>query len=233
MVLEYWAQRQQKQGNEDAAKKARDLVEEYGDVPLPPILTLPSKEQQKEVPRLSQEALQGLEKEGYLTYELGGQSIRSLKEQGRRFNSDWHKGNLKFEALISKKSQVAINPKQLFLQNSNRKTYGQQEEMVKEFSEELSRRIPGIEAIIGEASDYIELAFRHLDETSERLFGEKYEYYYTRTKTPIEGPFLAIVGYFNAKTSIDVKRCHRDDDGANNVWVCPLVVPRTHARVPT
>lgn len=230
MALEHWAQRQQEKGNKNAAKKARELLEEYGDVPLPPTLTLPSKEQQEEVLRFSQETLQGLEKEGYLIYELGGQSIRSLKEQGKKFNSDWHKSNLKFETLISKKSQVAINPKQLFLSDSNRKTYKQQEEMVKGFSEELSRRVPSIEAIIGEASDYLELAFQHLDATSERLFGETYEYYYTRTKTPTEGPFLATVGYFNAKTSIDVSRSRRDDNSANNVWISPLVMP---TRTPT
>lgn len=225
MVLEYWAQKQQKHGNEGAAKKARELLKEYGDVPLPPTLTLQSKEQQEEVLRFSQEARQGLEKEGYLIYKLGGQSIRSLKEQGKRFDSTWHRDFPHFEALTSRVSEVAINPNQLFLPNSNRKTFKQQEEIVKGLFEELSRRIPSVEAIIGEVPDYLELAFNHLRETSGRLFGEEYKYGYTRTKTPTEASLMAGVGNFDARLGLDIKRWGRDNGAANDLWITALVVP--------
>ncbi len=198
----------------------RRELKQLGDVPLP------SGEALVEVKRFSLETRQALEKEGYLIYQLTGQSIKSLREAGRKFWSAWHKDYPDFEALTSKLTEVAINPKTLFLPDSNRKTLKEQEKMVKEFSQNLSRKIKGAEAIIGETPDYVELAFRHLDATGNYLFGKEYSYNCTRTKTLTVGSFVALVGYFfGPRRGLYVYRCFRDA-GRDCIWGAPLVVPQ-------
>lgn len=176
--------------------------------------------------RFSQEARESLAAADYRIYTLTGQSIRTLKEAGRQFWSSWHNDYPHFEALSSQQSEVAIpaDPKNLFLHESNNKTLEEQEEMVKNFSQELGKKISGVQAIIGEVPDYIELAFQHLDATSkeeneDNLFGEKY----ARTKTPTVGSFVAYIGSFGAGR-LGVGRWDRGD-GDGNVFVAPLVVP--------
>ena len=185
---------------------------------------LVGKEAPAEVKRFSPEARQALENQGYFVYELTGQSIRSLREAGGRFWSDWHKDNPEFEALTSRVSEVAFNPSELFLPDSNRKPLSQQEEMVAGYSKELARKISGVEAVIGEAPEYAELYFTHFRATGEHLFGEKYGYNYARTKTSTVGSSVAFVGDVRPVYGLSVYDLHRDypDDG---VFAAPLVVP--------
>lgn len=177
-----------------------------------------------EVRRFSSQT-RALEKEGYLVYELSGQSIRSFKEAGRPFQSTWHKDYPHLENLTSSKTEFAIDPQKLVLPKSNNKTLKEQEEMVREFSLRLARKIPGVEAIIGESPDYVELVFLHLDKTGQRLFGEKYDYSFTRTKTPVDSSSIA-VGNFQAEYGLEVFRCRSDEDRRVGVWIAPLVVPK-------
>jgi len=165
-----------------------------------------------------------LEKEKYVICELSGQSIRTLREAGKPFWSTWHKDHSDFEQLTSRRSEVAINPNQLFLPNSNNKTLAQQEKMVGDFSKKLSKKVQGVEAIVGEASDYVELTFTYLGATGVRLFGKDYDYRYTRTKTPTVGSYVARVGSFDADDGLHVHDW-RHDGGHSSVWVSPLVVP--------
>lgn len=99
----------------------------------------------------------------------------------------------------------------------------EQEEMVRKFSKELGGRIPGVKAIIGEAPDYIELAFRHFDKTGERLFGKRYNSDYTRTKTPTMGFDVALVGNFHDEFGLSFASRHRDSINIH-LWVSPLIV---------
>ena len=177
-----------------------------------------------EIKRFSQEQKEALEKQGFVIYGLTGQSIKTLRDAGRKFWSTWHKDFPDFEALGSMHSEVAINPSNLFLPRSNNKTLAQQEEMVSEFSEELVKKVQGVKAIIGQASDYEELAFRHLDATKEYLFGAKDKYNSARTKTPTGGSHVAYVGNFSAGHGLDVRDWHAVD-GRGNVHAAPLVVP--------
>lgn len=170
------------------------------------------------------ETQQALKKEGFLIYPLTGQSMKSLKEAGKKFWSTWHKAYSDFEALSSRLSQVAINPQKLFLPDSNRKSLSKQEEMVANFSQELSRKIKGVKAIIGEAPDYIELAFAHLETTGEYLFGEKYNYHYARTKTLINDSEVANVGCFSRKFGLQITRW-RPRHSLESIWAVPILVP--------
>ena len=123
-------------------------------------------------------------------------------------------------------SEVAIKPDALFIPNSNNKILKQQENLVGKFSKDLGKKVKGVEAIMGEAPDYVELAFAHLDATGDRLFGEKYGYNYARTKTPTVGPSVAVVGRFGAVAGLDVDDWDRGD-GYGDVFASPLVVPKS------
>ena len=170
------------------------------------------------------ETQQILEKEGFLIYPFSGQSIKSLREAGEKFLTTWHKNYPDFEALTSRLSQVAINPQNLFLPDSNKKTLLRQEEMVVAFSQEISRKIKGVRAIIGEAPDYIELVFIHLKETGEYLFGKKYNYGYARTKTLINDSEVVNVGRFSHKFGLQIIRL-RPNHRFKFVWAVPILVP--------
>ncbi len=178
-----------------------------------------------EITRFSDEQREALKKEGYLIYGLTGQSIKTLRGAGRKFWSTWHKDSqfADFEALRSMHSEVAINPSELFLPKSNNKTLAQQEEMVDKFSQELGEKVKGVKAIIGQAPDYEELAFRHLDATQDYLFGVKYNYDYARTKTPTSGSDVAHIGNFLADGLLVFR--WRAGLGGDDVHATPLIVP--------
>lgn len=218
MSMEHWRLKQLAKGNSAAAKIAEGLIDQFGDIPLPP------PEAPVEVKKFSIEQREALKKEGYLIYVLTGQSIKTLRDSGRRFWSTWNKQFPDLEALGSMQSEVAIDPDRLFLPGSNNKTLKQQEDMVEEFSQELGKKVPGVKAIIGQVPDYVELAFRHLDATKNYLFGTKYNYDYTRTKTPTGGSHVAEVGSFSADYGLDVDYWYADL-GSRYVRAAPLVVP--------
>lgn len=178
-----------------------------------------------EVRRFSQEAKEALRREGYAVYELTGQSIASVRDSGRKFWTTWHRDYPDFEALTSMHSEVAINPAKLFLPKSNNKTLVQQEDLIARFSEDLGTRIQGVEAIMGEAPDYVDLAFARLNDTGDYLFGERDGYNYARTKTPTVGSLVAGVGLFDPAHGLGVYDWARDD-GHVDVFAAPLVVPK-------
>jgi len=187
-------------------------------------IPLPNPESLSTIKEFSPETKEALEKEGYLIYSLTGKSIKDLKKEGMKFWSTWHEKYPDFETKPSIYSEVAFNPKHLFLPNSNNKTLAQQEKFVECFSQKLGQKIKGVKAIIGEAPDYVELTFNHLKRTSERLFGKNYNYDYSRAKTPTVGSNVAVVGYFSAALGLDVDYWfHGESHG--DVWIAPLVVP--------
>ena len=225
MALEYYELQMRESGNTAAAEFARVTREQFGDI------ALPSNNGHIEIPtvpvvRFSDEAKAALEKQKFIIHELTGQSIKSLKDSGRKFWTDWHKQYPDFEALASRRSEVAINPEKLFIDKSNNKTLSEQEEMIRKFSESLAKgrnRIPNVEAIMGGAPDYVELVFRHLDATGDYLFGEKYGYNYAMTKTFV-GAGVASVGGFGPADGLLVSHWN-PDYGHDYVFAAPLVVP--------
>lgn len=186
------------------------------------------KETKVEPVRFSDEARSWLEKEKYLIYPLTGQSIKTQEYAGRPFYSTWHNRNPDFEALASRNSEVAIRPDQLFLPKSSGKSLDDQLGMVARMSADMSRQVRGAQPIIGEAPDYIELAFKHLDTTGQRLFGEDFGYGYARTVTPVGGG-VAIVGGFIAgrRGGLNVGSWLLDGKKLGGLWVrvAPLIVP--------
>jgi len=175
-----------------------------------------------ELVRFTSETKKALEREGYVVHELTGQSIASLKDQGRGFRSTWHRYP-DFEALASRLSEVAINPEELFLQRSGNKTLSEQQRLIAAHSAMLSLRYPGTEAILGEAPDYIEIAFKHLDATKQYLFGKDFGFNFTRTNTRVEGG-VASLGLFDPGGGWHVGSWGADVR-SGGLRVAPLVVP--------
>lgn len=224
MAIERWELVQRQKGNIHGAEMAKVLRDQYGDVPLPQSIQDVSREVPTlKIARFTSETRQKLEEAGYRVHALTGQSIKTFHDAGKPFWSTWHRDRPELEAMTSRLSEVAVNPDQLFLPDSNRKTLKEQEAMVKKFSKAL--KIDGVEAIVGEMPDYVELAFTHFDTTGERLFGQKYNYNYARTKTPTSGSNVAHVGHFSADNGLRVSNWNRDR-GYGGVFAAPLVVPK-------
>ena len=219
MAFERFIHELRSTGNEEDRAFA-DMAKAYrkqrgGDIPL--------KEKIGDVVRFSPEQRKGLERKGYLVYGLTGQTIATLRDTGHPFWSTWHQGEA-IEQVRSMLTEVAVNPKNLFLQDSNRKTLDEQLAMVEKFGRKIAGEVKGITAILGSAPDYTELAFAHQDQRGQRLFGEDFNYDYTRTTTPTGGSDVAIVGFFSADFGLRVAFWHRVGR-VGDFWAAPLVVP--------
>lgn len=165
--------------------------------------------------KFTPEACGGLERLGCKIYSLTGQSIRTLRDAGKTIRKV-RKDYLQLEEMTSRLTEVAINPNQLFLPGSNGKTLAEQERMMAKFSSGL--QINGVEAVIGEMPDYVELIFQHLDETESHLFDKDY-HGHARTKTK-----NVAVGYFHIGRGQYIPGWgHVKND--DNVFVIPLIVP--------
>lgn len=215
-MLRGWIERQEAAGNTAAAKRGRALLERDGDFPL-------KENEAARLIRFSQEQRKNLERKGYLIYSLTGQTIATLRDAGHPFWSTWHQGEA-IEQVRSMLTEVAVNPKSLFLQDSNRKTLDEQQAMVEKFGRKLSGEVKGVTAILGTAPDYAELAFSHLSATGKRLFGKDYDYDYTRTTTPTGESRVAIVGDFDGGRGLDVFSWSQGGR-ADDIWAASLVVP--------
>lgn len=219
MAFERFIHELRSTGNEGDRAFA-DMAKAYrkqrgGDIPL--------KEKIGDVVRFSAEQRKGLERKGYLVYSLTGQTIATLRDAGHPFWSTWHQGEA-IEQVHSMLTEVAVNPKSLFLQDSNRKTLDEQLAMVEKFGRKIAGEVKGVTAILGSAPDYTELAFAHLDQRGQRLFGEDFNYDYARTTTPTGESVVAFVGNFDDAYGLYVYDLPQGG-GYGLVWAAPLVVP--------
>ena len=185
--------------------------------------SVPEKFLVNETKRFLPEQREVLEKGGYTVYELTGKSISDLREAGDDFWTTWPQKYPEFELQRSMRSEVAVNPNQLFLLGSNNKTFAEQESMVAKFSRDISVKIPGVKAIIGEAPDYVELVFLSLPE--HHLFGpdDDGDCRYTKTQTRV-GSDLAYVGGFYFSNGLSIG-CSSSGHCRDNLFIVPLIVP--------
>jgi hypothetical protein len=179
-----------------------------------------SEAKKDEIQRFSPEQREALEEMGYKIYELTEKSIKDLREAGNSFWSTWHQGQ-DFEGLKSIRSEVAVDPSRLFLPGSDNKTLSEQESLVAKFSKNISAKIPGVKAIIGEVSDYAELAF--LSPVEHRLFGRDYGYDCTRTQTRTHSGVVEFGG--NKHYDRLLIWYSASNSRKSNLFVAPLIVP--------
>lgn len=125
------------------------------------------KEMQNDDPKFSAEARQKLEEAGFLVYELTGVSIRELKDRGHHYidlGGIYDEKEYPFSTVPSRRSQVALKPKNWVIREQNWSAVGQ-------FSEELAKELGtrDIVAVVASAADYTEIIIRHLDQTGQNL----------------------------------------------------------------
>ncbi len=169
--------------------------------------------------RFSPELQSVMESEGYHIYDPdpSGSTIASLRSAGYPFLLEWHRGN-KLELIASSMCQVAIHPRQLFLEESHSKKYSVQRKMLAIFNAIVGKQFPGAAAITGNVADYSHVTFLHKDATGESLFGEQYDYCFTTTTDPN----LAIGGFHEDGLRIVPIR-PTEADGF--LGLAPLLVP--------
>lgn len=151
--------------------------------------------------------------------------------------------------------EVAINTNQILLPNSNNKNFEKQKMMIAEYSDSISREIPGVKAILGTAYDYAALAGEYFKRTKKSLIevdrsqldwpwtpgirtSSIHEEHYERNLSGI--PDLESIWTIH-KVYVVLFRCqtHSDDSlgvefiekadegefGHRNTYVIPLIVP--------
>lgn len=128
-----------------------------------------ASEVSKNVVLFTPEQRKNLERNGYVIYRLTGQTIPDLKAAGNFFIPSSYMFNNKVARSMT--AEVAINPKSLYLKDSQSKTLKEQMKMMEEHAKSIRKKFPGLTAILGGAPDYAELAFQHLKTTGIYLFG--------------------------------------------------------------
>lgn len=206
--------------NEEAAREA---VEEVFKILNPGKYLVQEAERILKAKRFSREQREGLERQGYRIFLiLTGESIGDIGAERNVMN----KGSEDpLDTLSSICSEVAVDPDNLFLPDSNYKTLVQQEKMVEKFSQGLGEKIPGVKAVIGQLPDYVELIYRHLDATKDDdLFKMVYARKFIITKTPMgDGSRIAVVGHLDPQHDLPIFSAPNTGDEFSCVF--PLVVP--------
>lgn len=199
------------------------------------------REAPNEITKFSPEARRTIEGAHLPIFTLTGRSIRDLRQSGKRIEPEWSDQEY-LETFPSRKSEVTIEN---HLKNSFNKSMSLQEALVDGYSTELSKRIPEVEAIIGEAPDYLELSLLYIARYGIPLFEydvtlnpklpkflSKWKLFkghvYTRTVTPLNSPrgsFMAAVTYWKGAHRVD--GWPREQD-LHICGVTPLIIPRTY-----
>jgi len=195
-----------------------------------------------EITRFSPEARRAIDEARLPIFTLTGKSIRDLRQFGIPIVPEWPNQEY-LETLPSRKSEVTLED--LYPKNTFNKPMLQQQRVVEGYSEELSTRIPDVEAIIGEAPDYLELNSLWIERYGTPLF----EYYaklnpvifpkflsrlklfkdhiVTRTATLLispRGSFVAMVTYIHGAHRVEG---WPREQGMHIGGVTPLIFPKT------
>jgi len=138
---------------------------------MPDGLTIETSELDKNFILFTPEQRKNLERNGYAIYRLTGKTIGELRAAGNSFIPSSYMFDSKVARSVS--AEVAIDPKALYLKDSQNKTLKEQMKMMEEHAKSIRKKFPGLTAIVGSAPDYAELAFQHLKATGVRLFGSE------------------------------------------------------------
>jgi hypothetical protein len=136
--------------------------------------------------------------------------------------------NGSFFYLPSRKSQVAINPKQIYIPGSNEQPLDKQLRMLDEYKETIIREIPDVDVIMGTISDNAELAKLCNFGVIRANDGAGFR------NTPVYARSLTTITH-KAKDEEHVRyleiganciREHLAKDAEDNTCVVPLIIPK-------
>jgi len=137
-----------------------------------------------------------LEHAGSKIYILSGRSIGDFVSKGLKLEGIAEPELLK---LTSIRSQVAIDPDNIFIPNSGNKTKEQQVKLASSYASDLIRRIKSPFAVdFGSVADWVELSYEHHKATGKWLFDLKTlkGAYFTATNTEDNLPGGIIREYY-------------------------------------
>lgn len=123
--------------------------------------------------------------------------------------------------IVPEAAEAAVDPRQLAIPESNWETLDQQQKMIKAFSSQLQKEIPGVVAIMRHAATYVQLDLEYQKIKGEQLFVGLY----ARTPDKTVGSLVAGVGRMSAGEGLDVFGWDRGY-GDGLVWAVPVVVPK-------
>lgn len=182
--------------------------------------------------RFSPESHQDLELEGLKIYTLLGGRIKDILKISyfSSLSMDRLKKNPDVANLRSRRSEVAFSPdpELCFLPGSNGQDRKEQERLIDEYSNRLTKKVRGVRAIMGDAPDYLELLLWHTVKTKENLFDKKrgehlFDSPMIRTATKIGSEFVYVGDHFFARSinnDLFVPGMRPD-----KIWAFPLVIP--------
>lgn len=195
-----------------------------------------------DITKFSPEAQRAIEKAHLSIFILTGKSINDLREAGVPIVPQWPNQE-HLETLPSRRSQVTVE--NLYPEYTFNKPMTEQQMLIERYSKRLSERIPDVEAVIGDAPDYVELNTLWIEKYGTPLFEfdvtlnnltilPKFirrlhlfkDHVVTRTATPLKSPrgsFVAAVTYYNGMHHVE--GWPREQD-LHICGVTPLIFPK-------
>lgn len=183
--------------------------------------------------RFSQEAREALERDGFWVGKLTRQSIADYEKARRRFYTKTIDRYPEIKDLPSRNSEVAIGdplnkPYDYILPDYVGKSFSDYFAMIDNYNRDLQEKIPGVEAVIGEVSDYVELLCSFRDETGLILLDGLA---YAATKTRVGKSAISVGLQDNSsgyELSIYANSTSEDRKwvDSKNLYCLPLVFPK-------
>lgn len=170
--------------------------------------------------RFSEEQRRALEERSFVVFDVGGKTLESLKHSGVYFWSEWHKGDI-LERLTTGASEVAVNTSTPFLRGSEGKTVTEQSIIASKYSDEISKGIPGVRAVIGSAVDYMAIEAKFKGLTGRSVFRTGSSNNYATTVNSFNGHQLFAGEFYDGSSVVS----YRFGETYSDIKVMPLVVP--------
>lgn len=99
-------------------------------------------------------------------HTLTGKSMQDYKDEGRKFNSTWHRDYPEFELRKSITSEAAI-PEGIILPGSTNKNFDGQRDMVIVYDQKIREKVKGVKAIWSNTPDNVNLFNNILDDSEK------------------------------------------------------------------
>lgn len=176
------------------------------------------------------EAIESLKEKGIdAFYNLTGFPVRNLASNHIIKNKFWSIDSLKYD-IPAPSIQIAINPHQPFIPESNKKNFQGQEELIKSYPSYLG--VKGVEGFMPEAQHTVDVLIQHWFATGEHLLGEEHGNIFTSTNTPTNPPkdppeennLRATVGCFSKYLGLRIGSRHSKEIDTN-VYALAIFIP--------
>ena len=133
-----------------------------------------------------------------------------------------------FGSKTSEATEVAVDPNNFFTEFNHFGRVSERLSWSDTLSERISAKIKGVKFIIGDASQYAELALLHLRATKENLFGSDYDQYdrtnwaITQTTVDKNNPNLVTISFH---FSMGFNEINPNSSTSYDLSVAPILVP--------